>query len=248
MEFLNSFLRSLPAETRKAIWYGSIVFSAVILSLLQYYYGRKTRGQSARSIAILSFVVFCDLSVITYAVDAITDGLIFPSGSTYFVPYLLLVTFALNKLLKIPCLVVLDQTAIANIFARAVTITGCSFAGCCQGVSVSWGIYSAIRRETAVPIRIFEQILLLGLWFFLDRYYKKHGYDTGGKCAAIAMIAFGFLNVITDMFTVEPKLIYVTSIEGVFAFLTMCVGLVLLYIIDNKKTQGASAETEACTN
>lgn len=141
----------------------------------------------------------------------------------------------LNKTLKIPFISALDQTAIANVFARAVTITGCSFAGCCQGYTVSWGIYSALRKETAIPVRMIEQIFLLGLWLFLDRYYKKHGYNAEGICAAVAMILFGLINVVTDIFTVEKKLFCMTSVEGIFAFITMCVGLIMLYIFDKKK-------------
>lgn len=229
---------SLSSNTRSTIWYSFIVLFLIVTCIGIGLYGRKIGCSIRVSIIISLLAVFAFICVVIVAlvIQQLTHEVVLISGVTYFLPFLLCCTLLLSKYLKISAWDAADWISLAYLFGRGVNIIGCSLVGCCQGAPVKWGIYSAVLDTRVVPVQLIECILIFLIWAKMNRYFSTNINSNSGKCAAICITLFGALNVITDLFTViQPKIIYMTSVEGIFAFITMSIGLVALYFLSDKK-------------
>lgn len=239
MDILNSFLMSLSVSTRNAIWYAFIGVLVIVLSACLLYYCIK-KGYSHQTAVVNGTIVatvFIAVVLVGILRDELTNGAIFLSGVVEFIPCLLCTSAAMTKYLRCKFGDAADCVALSILLGRAFQGIGCCLVGCCQGVFAEWGIYSAVSKTTVVPVQAFEMLGLLCLWILTHIYYTRNHYETDGKASAITLIGFGTINFVTDIFTVTfPKIISATSVEGVFAFLNVGVGLIMLYISEKRKT------------
>ena len=132
----------------------------------------------------------------------------------------------------------MDRVALSILIGRTLQGIGCCLVGCCQGEPAEWGIYSAVSKTTVVPVQVFEIIGLFTAWIMIHGQFCKKKYQTGGKSAAFVLIVFGLINFITDVFTVTfSPVFFASSMEGLFGLVNVCVGLVLLYVLDRHKKE-----------
>lgn len=168
-------------------------------------------------------------------IEKLTHEYILLSGVTYFIPYIFCVSYLLTKYLKLSFWEVLDFSALSYLLGRGVNIIGCTVTGCCQGIPYEYGLYSAVLGVNVIPVQLYEAIAIIVMWLVMNKLYGKSRFLYAGRCSAIGLILFGGLNAFTDIFTyIQPKLIYMISVEGIAAFLTMCTGLIMLYVLDKK--------------
>ena len=230
----------LGPDFRTATWYIFIALLVVITCTLTGHYCSKIVRSQYRAIicSLLAFISFVFVILVALFIEKITDNYILLSGVTYYIPYILCASYILSKYVNCSFLEMADLLVLSYLPARAVNIIGCTGAGCCQGIPVEWGLYSAILKENVVPVQLYESCCIFAIWFILKGLYKRNRFVQHGRCAVYSTILFGGLNVFTDIFTyIQPKIVYMVSVEGVFAFLTMCTGLISLYIFDNKSTK-----------
>ena len=242
MTAINQLLISLSTATRKAIWYGSIALFFITMAVASGIYEKKKTGlcRLAFKNAVLTVISFCLMLSVAYGIEIISKRFIFLSGVIYCIPDVFFSAYVLHKSIQRDLLDCADQVMQAYLIGRVFNITGCSFVGCCQGVPVEWGIYSAVSNTTVVPVQAIESLCILIAWFLLNRYYRQNDYETGGKVAIIGLVVFGMINFTTDIFTVTfQKVVFMTSIEGIAAFLTMCIGLIMLYVLAQQRTASA---------
>ncbi|MBQ2905928.1 MAG: prolipoprotein diacylglyceryl transferase [Peptococcaceae bacterium] len=243
IQAINDFLRFIPAEIRSIIWYTFDVVLLVIIAciLASWYLFTKVKSlKKAFLCGLLAFIAFVVVIIFALLIEKMTGNVVLISGVTYFTFYLLCATIIISKYLRYDILEIADIAALAYLPARAINVIGCTVEGCCQGVPAEWGLYSAILRTNVVPVQLYESVAIFVIWSVLNLLYKHHRFSCNGKCAAYCLIFFGGLNVFTDIFTyIQPKLIYMLSVEGIFAFLTMVIGLIMLYILDNTRNKSA---------
>ena len=203
-----------------------------------YCFKKFNSGRKSFVCCWLSAASFALVIGVALLVEHLTDDVILLSGVTYFVPYLICASWMISKYLNCSFVETFDLIALAYLPARAVNIIGCTFSGCCQGIPVEWGIYSSILKTRVVPVQLYESAAIFVIWTVINHCFRKHLITTPGKCAAWSITLFGGLNVITDIFTyIQPKIIYMVSVEGIFSFITMSIGLILLYYFSkNEKT------------
>lgn len=228
---------SLSPDTRSTIWYGFIViFAAFFAFFLAYYSGKK--GMDLKKCCISTIIVLTTYIIVLTAgfiIDSLTNSFVFVSGNIYFLPGAFLCALTFKKYLKCSLMDALDHITVSFMIARSIHVIGCCFVGCCQGHPADWGIYSALSKTTVVPVNAIESICLLLTWFILDRHYRKSNYVARGMVAAYGYIAFGAINFVTDIFTVTfSKLFFMTSMDGIIPFITMCIGFIMLYILKKK--------------
>lgn len=247
MEAVNAFLKALPLATRNAIWYSFIVLFFSTMAIATIVYERRRASLKTATIsALLTVLSFCSVLVVAYGIDLLTNHFIFLSGVTYCIPVILFSSYVLSKIMMRNLLETVDQVTLAYLVGRVVHITGCSLVGCCQGLPVSWGIYSAVSKTTVVPVQAIESVLILLAWIALNWYYCKNNNLTRGKVAALGLFTFGLINMVTDIFTVTfHKVFFMTSLEGIFGFVNMCTGLFLLYIIDKRQISQTNSNISA---
>lgn len=236
MSTINAFLMSLGPEVRTTTWYAFIGLFVVIACILTGLYCFKVAKSQSRAVVcgIIAFIVFVFVILMALLVEKITNDYVLLSGVTYYIPYLFCASYVLSKYLKCSFSRIADYLSLAYLPARAINIIGCTIAGCCQGIPAEWGLYSAILKVNVIPVQLFESAAIFIIWLVLRAFYRRNQFSQDGRCALFSLILFGGLNALTDIFTyIQPKIIYMVSVEGVFAFITMCVGLVLLYLSDN---------------
>lgn len=239
-QIINNCLKNIEPEIRSVSWHAFIVLLVVIACILTSVYG-ASKCKSKKKIVVIGLLAFISFIIVILAailIEKITNNIILLSGVTYYVPYLLCASYTLSKYLKFDFFEISDIVALAYLPARAVNIIGCTVAGCCQGLPAEWGLYSAVLKVNVIPVQLFESVIIFIIWFVLNRLYQQGRFGQKGRCAVYSLIFFGGLNVFTDIFTyIQPKLLYTISVEGIFAFFTMCIGLFMLYIFDKNFIQ-----------
>ena len=234
---INSFLRNISPEVRTMTWYIFIVLLVVVACIMVgvYRFKKNKAWKQAMVSAILTLAAFAAVIAVAMLVENLTNEVILLSGVTYYIPYICCASFILSKYLKRSFFETADIVALAYLSGRGVNIIGCTVAGCCQGAPAEWGIYSSVLNENVIPVQLYESMAIFVIWFMLNRKYWRKELLYSGRCTALILILFGGLNAFTDIFTyIQPKLVYMLSVEGIFAFLTMCAGLVILYLVDKK--------------
>lgn len=245
MSWINQFLMGLSDQARATIYDISVtlmvaVFFAII-ALLSIKSGNKWwKSLIGAALAVATYYIVTYLGGLR---STLTHSVFYSCGVIEFMGYAFCGAIPVSLLLKSKWLDAVDKTAPAMMLGLAVQGIGCCFTGCCQGEEVPWGIWSGVYDQTVIPVQVVECILLFSAWTAIFLYYRKKKYQANGKVAAFTLIAFGGINVITDAFTVTfPTLVFENSLVGVIAFLTMCVGLVMLYLLDKQQSKKKLSE------
>lgn len=251
MSVINGFLIRLSDDTRNILYNAFVAIWFLTLFSLTLINCKKIKISTQNSMAASAITVIT-LTVFGTVANIVEDGLNMPilmsSSVLYYVPFLIVCVYSASKFIDCEKGELVDAIAISYFGARTAFLPACMFAGCCQGAEVTWGIYSAFSRAYVVPVQEIEYLISIVICILIQ-YYRKNSLSAKGKSAAFCLILFGFLNFVTDIFSIGYRKVFcTTSVEGIYAFLTMIIGLVLLYLIDNKKLQEVSAEAESCTN
>jgi len=235
---INKFLESIPPNVRSFVWYTFIILLVVVACILTGVgvYGRTRSKKKSFVCGLLALISFSIVILVALLIEKLTNRIVLLSGVTYYTPYLACAGFVISKYLGFGFWEMTDVIALSYLPGRAVNIIGCTITGCCQGIPVEWGLYSAVLKENVIPVQLIESAAILIMWLILNGLYQRKKYSGNGKCTAYSLILFGGLNVATDQYTyIQPKLINMTSVEGIFAFITLCIGLIMLYILDKKR-------------
>ena len=247
---INQFLMSLSDEARATIYDISGVAMMAVFFAVIVIFSYKGGNKLWKSLlgGVLALVAYYAVAFLAGLREDLTNSAFYTCGVIEFAPFVLCSAIPVSLILKCKWLDALDKTAPALMLGLAVQGIGCCLTGCCQGEAVSWGIYSGVYKTTVVPVQVVECIVLFVLWTIIYLYYRKKKYHAGGRVGALALICFGMVNVLTDAFTVTfPTLIFENSLVGVIAFATMCLGLIMLYLLDRKTTKEKNAEREEST-
>ncbi len=234
---INDFLIRIPEDIRSVVWYTFIALligiTCILIGLYEWLQLRSAKKSTICSLISLgSYVVIIAFALM---MEKLTNNIVLLSGVTYYVPYLTCSAFLLSRYCRRSFLEMVDIVSLSYLPARAINIVGCTVTGCCQGYPAEWGLYSAVLEVNVIPVQLFESATIIVIWCILNRLYWLNCKYQKGKCAVYSLIFFGALNVFTDIFTfIQPKLIFMISVEGIFAFITTCCGLITLYFIDRK--------------
>lgn len=236
MNAFNNSLMGLSGSIRTICWYiFDVGFLAVFACFFPIYYCAKTKHPIKEIIKVVTVILVSFLIVITFAlwIQYVSDNAVLLSGVTYFVPFLLLSASLVTSCTIFNFWQSTHFISLSYILGRSVSFIGCTIAGCCQGRSVPWGVYSAAVKSCVIPVQFFESLAIFLLWLFLN--IKSGKCKNDGYITANCVFGFGLINMISDIFTViQPKIVYMISIEGIFAFITLCVGLFMRYVLGQK--------------
>lgn len=232
---VNEFIQTLSSIERQDFYiaFGQLMY---VIMFFLFIWGTKKFNIKRKNLILLfiSFATAFLLSpIICSSMNHITSGLI-PKRNlgVGFLPFIVLFSL-LSYIFKISFFESLDVVVPMYIGGRGVCIIGCLFTGCCHGFPVEWGIYSHHAACNTVPCPLFDSIASILIVILLMKYCKNKENYRVGKTAAYGMVTFGILRYVIDILRDNNKLLSMLTFEGIIGFITMCVGLILLYYLEN---------------
>lgn len=243
MEFINSFLLELSPPVRNTLYsaFGYGMYAAFVAIFL---WSVKKRGITRKPaiLILVSFVLaFLLGQQITVVLKNVTGGLI-PDRNLGVAMLTFLPVFCILLLLfRLPVTTGLDAAIPMYIGGRGFCIIGCIFPGCCHGAAAEWGLFSHSAKYNTVPCPLIDSLVsLLIVGFLMGR---KKGRTGEGFTAAYGLIAFGILRYVIDLLRDNDKILNLVTSEGIFGFLYVCIGLVMLYLLQHRSKEVAAADT-----
>lgn len=240
---INQFIIDLDRTTRLEIYseFGTVMYVVMVALFL---YAVITKGIAFRNATVIfiSFAVAFFMRPIIFGwIKQMTNGLI-ASGNLgeAFLPFLAIFSLLL-WICRVDILSGLDVAVPMYIGGRGACIIGCIFPGCCHGQYAEWGIYSHHANYNTVPCPLIDSVLSFGIVTLIIWCSKKSSIR--GKTTAYGMIAFGGLRYIIDVLRDNNKMFGLFTIEGISGFVCLCIGLIMLYILERK----VSANRKCCT-
>lgn len=241
---VNQFLQELSIEEQSNLYstFGTIKDCVVIIALLL----SCKRYQLEKKLCVRLFVVYAVAfyvgNISCNVLGALTKGVI-PKINLGVAFLVFLVVFVLLvRLLKGSVQQFIDIAIPVFILGRGVGIIGCLFEGCCHGFPAAWGIYSDNAGTTVVPTVLIDIVASYIIVAYLLLAGKKK--PVPGMVAAKGILLFGVLRYVVDILRDNDKLFGMMTVEGICGIVYVLTGLILLYIVTNKKAQAE----EACTN
>lgn len=142
---------------------------------------------------------------------------------------------------------------IANIAAASIAIAhgfgriGCFMAGCCHGAETDawYGVYFDYYEIKAVPVQLYEAIVLFALFgFFTYRIVKNKSYNL-----PLYMMVYGVWRFIIEFFRADDRGATIVSFlsPSQFIAILMAVGSVGVFLLEryfNKKMQKYATDSE----
>ena len=240
---INNFLRSLTDAQNQTLYsvFNSlfwIVFSIVLI----IYINKSKKLSVVKTIIVLLIPYVVDLIIVAVAgiIKTLSAPYVFiPTYyPVYFVPIMLATSAVIYPVIKTDLLDVMDKFILSFFIARPCHCIACLCYGCCYGADADWGIYSSVEKTTVIPLRLFEIVVVLGLWSINHWLYINKKFKYKGQCAALGTIEFGILIVLFDMFCTTPAkfLIYFSAV-GISSFLTIIAGVILCNVLKKRHQQ-----------
>lgn len=154
-------------------------------------------------------------------------------GTVYFLPLgMILVSLIFKRI---------EKKSFRDLWALTVPMElslvrfGCYLAGCCLGVRWDHGVHFPNDPEglNRVPIQLIEVIFDIGIFIALIIIEKKS--KRKGTLYPIFMISYGFIRFILEFWRDTSKYFYGLSNGQVFAFISVIIGCIWIYLIYTKK-------------
>ena len=154
-------------------------------------------------------------------------------GTVYFLPLgMILVSLIFKRI---------EKKSFRDLWALTVPMElslvrfGCYLAGCCLGVRWDHGVHFPNDPEglNRVPIQLIEVIFDIGIFIALIIIEKKS--KRKGTLYPIFMISYGFIRFILEFWRDTSKYFYGLSNGQVFAFISVIIGCIWIYIIYTRK-------------
>lgn len=231
---INEFIRDLSHSTQLDLYnaFGMLMYVIIIILFICAIYNYSISRKNAVILFISFTAAFLISPMLCAFMNSITDGII-PERNlgVGFLPFLVVFSF-LTLLFKGNHLENLDAAVPMYIGGRGICIIGCLFTGCCHGFPAEWGIYSHHADCNTVPCPLFDSIASILIVIFIIRYCKNEEKYRPGKVSAYGMITFGILRYVIDVLRDNNKLFSMLTFEGIAGFITICVGLIILYFLE----------------
>ena len=244
MSQINQFLIALSDESRRTLYstFGTCLHAAVLVTLAVYAMRAKLGIKGSLKLLLPYYAAFYAGTNACSLLSKLTSGVI-PKVNlgVSFVVFLTVLTLLL-WLVKAPMRQLLDIAIPTYILGRGVGIIGCIFGGCCHGFPAAWGIYSDNAGTTVVPTVLIDIVASYIIVAYLLLAGKKN--PVPGAVAARGILLFGLLRYVVDVLRDNNKLFGMITVEGICGIVYVLTGLILLYIVTNKKAQ----VEEVCTN
>ena len=247
MTFINGFLRSLEYEQLQTLYSNINSLFWVVFSVVFLVYIRKSQKISwLRLILVLAIPYAVNSIIMLFAgvIKTISDGIIPTFYPVYFVSIMCATTGVTALVLKAKFTNIMDKFVLSFFISRPCHCIACLIAGCCYGIDVDWGLYSYNTGTTVLPLRAFEILILVSLFFVGNWFYTHKKFQYDGQCAALGTIAFGAWIFIFDIFCTTPSKIFfhLLSAVGISASMTFIAGIIMLFVFSKKYQTERSLE------
>lgn len=245
---INDFLKGLTDVQNQTLYSVFNTLFWVVFSVVFVVYINKSK-----KLSVLKTII---VLIIPYAVDYIivlVAGIIKMLSApyvfiptyypVYFVPIMFATSAVIYLFIKTEFYDVLDKFILSFFISRPCHCIACLCYGCCYGVDADWGIYSSVEDTTVVPLRLFEIVVVVGLWWINHWLYINKKFKYKGQCAALGTIEFGVLIFIFDMFCTTPsKFLIYSSAVGISAFMTIIIGVIMCNVLKKRYQQQQNNE------
>lgn len=220
-------------------FYFMIFVSIVIMSIINCFRVKKYKYNAFLGIfiaVIVNIIAILGANILFHLespYSPITSfGLSF-FGTVYFLPLgMILVSLIFKRI---------EKKSFRDLWALTVPMElslvrfGCYLAGCCLGVRWDHGVHFPNDPEglNRVPIQLIEVIFDIGIFIALIIIEKKS--KRKGTLYPIFMISYGFIRFILEFWRDTSKYFYGLSNGQVFAFISVIIGCIWIYIIYTRK-------------
>ena len=150
-----------------------------------------------------------------------------------------LVLFLLGKAFRIDFPTACDYIAPGTVLVYAIARLGCNFAGCCYGISCSFGIESVLSEENpCFPVQLCQTLCSLIIFFVLLKVAKKKNYEVTNHLYPLMLILYGSARFGLDFLQVEHIVLFGNFSElAIWGLLCVVMGVVWLVLLNKQSSR-----------
>ncbi len=207
------------------LYWSCYVLGFIAIIVFNGFYGLKYKLKPIKSIlfTIISYVLILGWAyILAWVINGFEWG---HHNAIRVYIWMPLVLFLIGKLFKIDFKTACDFIAPSTCIVYGIARFGCVFTGCCYGIPVSWGLYSYQAGHNCFPVQPCEALTSLVIAVVIIIKAKKKSYKTDGTLYPFMLILYGSTRFIWEFFADSPKVFYVVTELGAWAFLTLIIGL-----------------------
>ena len=219
-----------------------IMGGSICLITCAFWYGHKMGLSIRKIIAVLIIAYPCLLGLMEmthiiakYCAENHFLGIdtAWQSGVKMYV-FLPLMSWVISKVLKIQRELISDLLAVIRLIEYPLSSLGCVFTGCCTGYECEWGLYNPYTNTYDFPTQPLNAVIMIMIVIWLIKRAKKNHYIPDGKQMPLMLIAMGSTRFLTEFLMDNEKLIFETSIVGLYGVAMCIMGVFILKRKNNK--------------